>query len=251
MQKLFNPSYQNNQGPQGQSVQSNQSVNKDSSSQGSDDSQLRPSAISSTSVSRLQFDDSFKNSLHSLLTTEDPYAEIIRELSAGRTNVRKSEDIYKMSNGIVLIYSSRQDADLDFWRVVIPDNEEIRNIIVQELHSIPYSAYPGIQRTMAKVGPSFYCKGMSGHVREFVEQFPVYQMENSDHTLNKDKLQSIHIPENKWTEVSIDFITEFPMSCRNKDSILVVVDEATRIVHLAPWSKNIISTDAVKCCGMQ
>ena len=36
---------------------------------------------------------------------------------------------------------------------------------------------------------------MSGHVREFVENYPVFQMEKSDHTLSEGKLQSTHIPE--------------------------------------------------------
>ena len=87
---------------------------------------------------------------------------------------------------------------------------------------------------------------MSGHVREFVENCPVCQMEKSDHTLRKGKLQSTHIPESKWSEISIDFITDLPVSSRNRDSVLVVVDKATRMVHLAPCSKSINATDTGK-----
>ena len=87
---------------------------------------------------------------------------------------------------------------------------------------------------------------MSGHVREFVENCPVCQMEKSDHTLSKGKLQSTHIPETKWSEISIDSITDIPMPSRNRDSVLVVVDKATRMVHLAPYSKSISATDARK-----
>ena len=87
---------------------------------------------------------------------------------------------------------------------------------------------------------------MSGHVREFVENCPVCQMEKSDHTLSKGKLQSTHIPETKWSEISIDFITDLPVSSRNRDSVLVIVDKATRMVHLAPCSKSINTTDTGK-----
>ena len=87
---------------------------------------------------------------------------------------------------------------------------------------------------------------MSGHVREFVENCPVCQMEKSDHTLSEGKLQSTHIPESKWSEISIDFITDLPVSSRNRDSVLVVVDKATRMVHLAPCSKSINATDTGK-----
>ena len=68
-------------------------------------------------------------------------------------------------------------------------------------------------------------------------------MEKSDHTLSKGKLQSTHIPENKWSEISIDFITDLPVSSRNRDSVLVIVDKGTRMVHLAPCSKTINASD--------
>ena len=105
--------------------------------------------------------------------------------------------MYKMLNDILLIHQNMQDAELDYWRIVVPDNKEIRDKVVQELHSIPYSAHPGIQRTLGKVKKSFFWKGMCGNVRELVENCPVCQMEKSDHTLSKGKLQYTHIPESK------------------------------------------------------
>ena len=87
---------------------------------------------------------------------------------------------------------------------------------------------------------------MSGHVREFVKNCPVCQMEKSDHTLSKGKLQSTQIPESKWSEISIDYLTDLPVSSRNRDSVLVIVDKATRMVHLAPCSKTINATNTGK-----
>ena len=68
------------------------------------------------------------------------------------------------------------------------------------------------------------------------------QMEKSDHTLAKGKLQSTQIPENKWSEISIDFVTDLPLTANNRDTILVTVDKATRVAHLAPCRKNITAT---------
>ena len=82
-----------------------------------------------------------------------------------------------------------------------------------------------------------------GDIRIFVKKCPVCQMEKSDHTLSKGKLQSTQIPETKWSEISIDFATDLPKSSRNRDSNLVVIDKATRMVHLAPYSKGINATD--------
>ena len=62
--------------------------------------------------------------------------------------------------------------DVDFWRIIVPDNFEIKEQIVRELHSTPYSAHPGIQRTIAKVRRSFYWKGMLGDVEAVRGKLP-------------------------------------------------------------------------------
>ena len=84
---------------------------------------------------------------------------------------------------------------------------------------------------------------MTGDIRRFLENCAVCQMEISDHTLTRGKLQSTQSPETKWSEISIDFVTDLPKSSGNSDSILVVVDKATRRVHMAPCNKAINATD--------
>ena len=59
---------------------------------------------------------------------------------------------------------------------MVPDDGEIKRRIIQELHSTPYSAHPGIQRTIGRVRQSFYWKGMLGDIRQAVENCPVCNM---------------------------------------------------------------------------
>ena len=47
-------------------------------------------------------------------------------------------------------------------------------------------------------------------------------------------LQPLRIPEWKWDEVGMDFITGFPKSNRGHDAIWVVVDRLTKVVHVIP-----------------
>ena len=53
-------------------------------------------------------------------------------------------------------------------------------------------------------------------------------------------------PEEKWQEVSIDFITDLPKTAGGKDCIFVAVDKATRMVKLAPCSKTITAFKTAK-----
>ena len=87
---------------------------------------------------------------------------------------------------------------------------------------------------------------MTGGVHSFVERCLVCHMEKSDHTLSKGKLQSTQISETKWSNISIDFVTDLPKSSSKCDSILVVVDKATRMVHMAPCNKGINATDTAR-----
>ena len=79
---------------------------------------------------------------------------------------------------------------------------------------------------------------MVGHIREFVESCPTCQLEKTDHILRKGSLQSLAIPEAKWQEVSIDFITDLPTATEGEDSIMTVVDRTTKMVHLIPCKKT-------------
>ena len=141
-------------------------------------------------------------------------------------------------NSLLVVHDQKQDASLDFWRIVVPEDEGIREHIIRELHSTPYSAHPGIQCTVGRIRKSFFWKGMLGDIRRAVENCPVCQTEKSDHQPAKGKLVSTQIPEEKWKEISIDFITDLPTTQGNKDTILTIVDKATRMVHLVPCRKN-------------
>ena len=110
------------------------------------------------------------------------------------------------------------------------------------MYSSPYSAHPGIQRTIARVRKSFYWKGILRDMRQYVENCLVCHREKSDHMLAKGKLQSTEIAEEKWSQISIDFITDLPMSSGNKGTVLTIVDKATRMVHLVLCRKNITTT---------
>ena len=87
---------------------------------------------------------------------------------------------------------------------------------------------------------------MIGNIREFVESCPVCQTEKTHHTLSHGMLQSTAIPEKKWSEVLLDFITDLPMTKNKKDCILTIVDKATRMVHLIPCEKSIAAAETAK-----
>ena len=139
-----------------------------------------------------------------------------------------------------------QEDTVNYWRYVIPEDFELRRQIIKECHSVPFLNHPGVQRTLAKVKQTFYWKGQTIDVRSFVEACPVCQVEKSDHTLTRGKLQNPQLPEQKWQDVSIDFITDLPDMGDGVNAIMTVIDKATRMVHLIHCSKSISAEQAAK-----
>ena len=226
--------------PQGHSVTDIQVQVQDQSDSIQDQDIVKTvSVLASNAISKIRLDDELKNSLTSTIRREMPYAEVLTQLQAGARQVTCYDVTYKILNSLLVIHDQKQDVNLDFWRIIVPDDEGIKTRIIQELHSTPYSAHPGVQRTIGRVRQSFFWKGMTGDVRQFVENCPVCQMEKSDHQLAKGKLTSTQIPEEKWKEISIDFVTDLPLTQGRKDTILTIVDKATRMIHLVPCRKNI------------
>ena len=55
-----------------------------------------------------------------------------------------------------MVHQEGQDSDVDYWRVIIPDDVSTRNLVVTKLHNIPYSLHPGVQRALYKVRKHFF-----------------------------------------------------------------------------------------------
>ena len=84
-------------------------MNDDSGPQGTNSSILAPTAIS-----KIQLDNSLKNSLHTALQSETPYSEILQDLSGGTRQIVKNNLMFKRMNGVLVVHNQNQDTELDF-----------------------------------------------------------------------------------------------------------------------------------------
>ena len=197
--------------------------------------------------SSVTIDNSLRDKMDSLLRKEVLYREIFEEIeSTGKNEIIRGQEKYRIQKKFLVVHVIGQPDDLQYWPMVVPDDLEVKSQLVSELHSVPYAAHPGVQRTIGQVRRYFWWKGMAGDIREFVEACPICQLEKSDHTQKKGSLQSLAIPEAKWQEVSVDFVTDLPPTSSGEDSIMTVVDRATKMVHLIPCRKTTSAGEAAR-----
>ena len=158
--------------------------------------------------------------------------------STRRNELKRGQEKYKLQKKLLMIQVIGQPEEVQYWRVVVLDDLDVKSLLVSELHAVPYLADPGVQRMIGKVRRYFWWKGMAGDIREFIESCPTYQLEKTNHTMKKGSLQSLAIAKAKWQEGSIDFITDLFTAAEGEDSIMTVVDCATKMVHLLPCRKT-------------
>ena len=91
--------------------------------------------------------------------SEEPYTTILEEIdSTGSREVSRCRMKYRKRNGLLCIHQEDQSEDVEYWRVVIPDDIDCKNKILKELHFVLYSGYPGVQRTLADLKGNFIGK---------------------------------------------------------------------------------------------
>ena len=133
-----------------------------------------------------------------------------------------------------------------YWKVIVPDNKDVKQQLLHEIHSVPYAGHPGYNRTLDVARRNWYWKGMAGDVRDFVIECPVCQVEKGASQKPRGELQNLQIPEKKWQEISLDFIVKMPRIERGNDAVLVVIDRATKMCHLVACSEQISASETAK-----
>ena len=130
--QLFSSNNQSIQGPQGHSQcpQGNSKTMHEDQGPSQIKFESKHSVIAPIAVSKLQMDNSFQNSLYSLLRNEAPYDDIITELESGKMQVVKNNEVYKRMNGILAVHSHHQDAELNFWRIIVPSDANTQERIM-------------------------------------------------------------------------------------------------------------------------
>nr|ABB47095.2 retrotransposon protein, putative, Ty3-gypsy subclass [Oryza sativa Japonica Group] len=119
-------------------------------------------------------------------------------------------------------------------RVCVPDVRELKQLILQEAHESPYSIHPGSTKMYLDLKEKYWWVSMKREIAEFVALCDVCQRVKAEHQRPAGLLQPLQVPEWKWDEIGMDFITGLPKTQGGYDSIWVVVDRLTKVARFIP-----------------
>ncbi|KAL0560351.1 hypothetical protein IC582_000752 [Cucumis melo] len=137
--------------------------------------------------------------------------------------------------GQAVEFSLSSDGGLLFeGRLCVPSDSAIKTELLSEAHSSPFSMHPGSTKMYQDLKRVYWWRNMKREVAEFVSKCLVCQQVKAPRQKPAGLLQPLSIPEWKWENVSMDFITGLPRTLRGFTVIWVVVDRLTKSAHFVP-----------------
>ncbi|MBW0557061.1 hypothetical protein O181_096776 [Austropuccinia psidii MF-1] len=127
-------------------------------------------------------------------------------------------------------------------RVVIPSNEELQLNILQKRHDSPLAGHPGKEKTLKLIKRDCYWAGMNQFIKDYVSSCQKCSRNKNIHHKTFGVLKPLPLPSGPLNSLSMDFITQLPLS-NNFDSILVVVDRFSKMAIFIPTYGTITALD--------
>ncbi|KAD2394125.1 hypothetical protein E3N88_41102 [Mikania micrantha] len=119
-------------------------------------------------------------------------------------------------------------------RLCVPDNAALRESLLSEAHSSPFSIHPGSTKMYRDLRHHFWWNGMKEDVAKYVSHCLTCQQVKIEHQRASGLLQPLDIPLLKWDDISMDFVTGLPKTFRKNDAIWVIVDRLSKSAHFLP-----------------
>ncbi|KAL0541606.1 hypothetical protein IC582_021659 [Cucumis melo] len=137
--------------------------------------------------------------------------------------------------GRAVEFSISSDGGLLFERpLCVPSDSAVKTELLSEAHNSPFSMHPGSTKMYQDLKRVYWWRNMKREVAEFVSRCLVCQQVKAPRQKPAGLLQPLSIPEWKWENVSMDFITGLPRTLRGFTVIWVVVDRLTKSAHFVP-----------------
>ena len=164
-----------------------------------------------------------------------------------RTAVKKGEKAWK---GIPLQNCSvKQGALYKNDALWVPEDERLLARLIGEVHDPPASGHPGVHRTMDLLLRHYYWPRMRDAVARFVRNCHSCQRSKAPRDKYNGLLHPLPIPEQRWKDISMDFITGLP-EVDGRNAILTVIDRLSKERHYIACTASEEGTSAEATAGL-
>ncbi|GKA89736.1 putative reverse transcriptase domain-containing protein, partial [Tanacetum coccineum] len=169
------------------------------------------------------------------------------QTEAGQTEKHKSEDV-----GGMLIENAkfpeaireqklepRADGTLCLnGRSWLPCYGDLRTVIMHESHKSKYSIHPGSDKMYQDIKKLYWWPNMKADIATYVNKCLTCAKVKAEHQRPSGLLVQPKIPEWKWDNITMDFVTKLPKTSQGYDTIWVIVDRLTKSAIFTPMRET-------------
>ena len=117
-------------------------------------------------------------------------------------------------------------------RLCVSVDNELKKKLLYEAHNTVFTMPPRGNKMYQNLKQYYWWRGMKRDVTKFVSKCLTYQQVKAEHQGPYGLLNPIWVPQWKWDNIAMDFVSSLPLMQRKHDSIWVIVDRLIKSAHL-------------------
>ncbi|GJU98258.1 putative reverse transcriptase domain-containing protein [Tanacetum coccineum] len=174
--------------------------------------------------------------------------DLPKQILNAQTEARKPENIKNEDVGGMLVENAknpeairteklepRADGTLCLnGRSWLPCYGDLRTVIMHESHKSKYSIHPGSDKMYQDMKKLYWWPNMKADIATYVSKCLTCAKVKAEHQRPSGLLVQPKIPEWKWDNITMDFVTKLPKTSQGYDTIWVIVDRLTKSAIFTP-----------------
>ncbi|GJU02385.1 putative reverse transcriptase domain-containing protein [Tanacetum coccineum] len=120
----------------------------------------------------------------------------------------------------------------------LPCYGDLRSVIMHESYKSKYSIHPSSEKMYQDVKKLYWWPNMKANIATYVSKCLTCARVKAEHQRPSGLLVQSAIPEWKWDNITMDFITKLPRLSQGFDTIWVIMERLTRSAHFLPIREN-------------
>ncbi|GKC75437.1 putative reverse transcriptase domain-containing protein [Tanacetum coccineum] len=163
-----------------------------------------------------------------------------KQILSAQSKARKEENfINEDLHGMINKIEPRADGTLCLNnRSWVPFFGDLRALIMHESHKSKYSIHPGLDKMYQDLRRLYWWPNMKAEIVTYVSKCLTCAKVKIEYQKPLGFLVQPEIPQWKWENITMDFVTKLPKTATGHDTIWVIVDRLTKSAHFLPMRED-------------
>ena len=156
-------------------------------------------------------------------------------VNAQKDDTKLQEIVQLVNTGDKTNYAIDESGGLLYKsRLCVSNDMDLRKKILYESHNTVFTMHPGGNKMYQDMKQYYLWRGMKKDISEYVSKCLMCQQVKAEHQVPSGLLNPLPIPQWKWDNITMDFVSCFPLTQRKHDAVWVIVDRLTKSAHFLP-----------------